>query len=83
MNKLWNDYRKWDGLTIGNETRGFNKDLANLQIRPSVQFRFGGTGDANYVELGYALFYDMSKDAKDVFGKSMGHNVYVDYKVSF
>ena len=73
------DFRKWDGIAKGQ----FTEDCSNLQIRPNVQFRFGGTSNANYIELGYAAFVDLSKDAKDIFGKSMAHNIYADYKVSF
>jgi len=80
------DWRRWDGITKGQFTEGYS----NLQIRPNVQFRFGGTSNTNYVELGYAAFVDLSKfegsnnnSTRDALGSSMYHNVYVDYKVSF
>jgi hypothetical protein len=74
--------RPWDGSNLkrdGVKWDGHTKDLSGVEIRPSVQFRFGGS--ANFVELGYGLFYDLSKDLPDG-TRTLDHAIFIDYKVS-
>jgi len=65
----------YDGM---NFKSGWSFDYSSLEIRPSVQFRFSGTG--NYAELGYAAYVNMGVPSGV---KTLSNIVYCDYKVSF
>ena len=65
----------YDGMNFKSQ---WNFDYSAFEIRPSVQFRFSGTG--NYAELGYAAYVNMGVPSGV---KTLSNVIYCDYKVSF
>ena len=75
----------WDGVAKGSVSSdglfGFEKDMMNLAISPSVAFRFGSA--SHYIKLGYVMQMDMSNDTDAAIRETMRNTIFVDYRVNF